>query len=235
MTAQQQPLTLYFWPTPNGQKISIFLEEVGLPYEIRPVDILSGAQFSPEFLAISPNNKIPALVDPQGPDGAPIALFESGAILTYLADKTGQLHGRNGRERATIDQWLFWQVGGLGPMAGQTHHFRNYAVEKIPYAIERYVNETGRLYGVLDRALAEREYVAGIYSIADIAIWPWARLWMNQGQDIERFPHMKSWLERVGAREAVKRGMAVGKDLAGKRDIATDKEAQKVLFGQKGN
>lgn len=227
-----KPITLYFWATPNGHKISIMLEECGLPYEARMIDIGKGDQFKPEFLAISPNNKIPALVDADGPGGQSISVFESGAILAYLGRKTGKFYPADERQRVEVEQWLFWQVGGLGPMAGQCHHFRNYAPEKIPYGIDRYTNETNRLYGVLDRRLEGRQFIAGAYSIADIACYPWARLWKNQGQDIAQFPNVAAWLDRVGARPAVKAGMAVGKD-APKMDLAKDKDAQKILFGQK--
>ncbi len=225
-------IDLYFWPTPNGFKITIALEELELPYTVRPVNISKGAQFEPAFLAISPNNKMPALVDNDGPDGAPIAIFESGAILQYLVRKTGRLCGASERQRIAVDQWLFWQVAGFGPMAGQAHHFRNYAPEKIAYGIERYTKEVTRLYGVLDGQLAKGDFIAGDYSIADIAAYPWATLWKRQGQDIDAFPHVKAWLDRVGQRPAVQRGMAMGKELAANQpDLATDKDAQRILFG----
>lgn len=225
---------LYFWPTPNGFKISIALEELGLPYAVHPVNITRGDQFNPDFLAISPNNKMPAIIDPDGPDGQPVSIFESGAILQYLARKTRKLRGKDKRTRILVDQWLFWQVASFGPMAGQCHHFRNYAPEKIQYGIDRYTNEVTRLYGVLERQLADRDYIAGKYSIADIACYPWARLWDRQGQNIETFPNVKAWLERVGARPAVARGMDVGKDLAKvQANLATDPEAQRILFGNK--
>lgn len=230
---QTNPIRLYYWPTPNGWKISIMLEETGLPYEVIPVNIGKGEQFKPDFLAISPNNKIPAIVDPDGPGGAPISVFESGAILQYLGRKTGQFYPSDERARVEVDQWVFWQMGGLGPMAGQTHHFRIYAPEKIGYAIERYTNETHRLYGVMNRRLADRDYLAGDYSIADIACVGWARLWDRQGQQIDEFPHLKAWLERVLARPAVKRGLAVNAEDRTKLDLASDKDAQKVLFGQR--
>jgi GST-like protein len=226
-------LTLHFWPTPNGHKITIMLEECALDYGIAFVDINKGDQFKPEFLAISPNNRMPAIVDRDGPGGQPISIFESGAILQYLGRKTGKLYPADERSRVEVEQWLFWQVGGLGPMAGQCHHFRNYAPEKIPYGIDRYTNEVNRLYGVMNKRLADRPYLAGEYSIADIACYPWARLWKNQGQDIEQFPHLKSWLERVGARPAAVRGIEVGKDEAARTKIASDKAAQAVLFGQR--
>ncbi|GIX13120.1 MAG: thiol:disulfide oxidoreductase [Paracoccaceae bacterium] len=229
------PIALYYWPTPNGWKITIALEEMGLPYEVRLVNIGRGEQFNPDFLKIAPNNRMPAIIDPEGPDGAPISIFESGAILQYLGRKTGMFYGRNERERVEIEQWLMWQMGGLGPMAGQAHHFLRYAPsleppQDIPYAKDRYRNEVRRLYGVLDRRLADREFVAGDYSIADMAIWPWASGWKNQEQDIEEFPHMKAWLDRVGARPAVQRGRAVAAEMRG--DLRADREAQKVLFGQ---
>jgi GST-like protein len=230
---QTSPIQLYYWPTPNGWKISIMLEECGLPYQVIPVNIAHGDQFKPDFLALSPNNKIPAILDSEGPDGKPISVFESGAILQYLGRKTGLFYPADERGRVEVDQWLFWQMAGLGPMAGQTHHFRIYAPEKLPYAIDRYTNETHRLYGVLNKRLADRDYVAGDYSIADIAILGWAKLWERQGQDITEFPHMKSWLERVLARPAVKRGLAVNAEDRTKVDLATDKAAQSVLFGQR--
>ncbi len=230
--AGSKPIELHFWPTPNGYKIPIMLEECGLPYEIRLVDIGKGDQFKPEFLAISPNNRMPAMVDPDGPGGAPISIFESGAILQYLGRKSGKFYPAEERARVEVEQWLFWQVGGLGPMAGQCHHFRNYAAEEIPYAIDRYTNEVNRLYGVMDRRLADRDWLAGDYSIADMAAYPWARLWQNQGQDITAFPHFKAWLDRCAARPAVQRAMALGKDVR-KPDLSKDEEARKVLFGQR--
>ena len=194
--APQSPIDLYYWPTPNGWKVSIMLEECGLPYTVHPVNIGKGDQFRPEFLAISPNNKMPAAVDPNGPDGKPISIFESGAILQYLGRKTGRFYPSDERGRVEVDQWLFWQMGGFGPMLGQAHHFRIYAPEQVPYAIERYTNETHRLYGVLNKRLADREFVAGEYSIADMAIVPWAKLWERQGQTIDEFPNVKRWLGR---------------------------------------
>jgi GST-like protein len=225
-------MVVYFWPTPNGHKITIMLEECGLPYDVKLIDITRGDQFKPEFLAISPNNKMPALVDPDGPGGKRISVFESGAILQYLGRKAGKLYPADERRRVEVEQWLFWQVGGLGPMAGQAHHFRNYAPQKIPYGIDRYTNEVNRLYGVMDARLKDRQYLAGAYSIADIAAYPWVRLWQNQGQDIREFPNVGAWLERIGARKAVQRGLAVGKVETGRTNLATDKAAQKVLFGQ---
>ncbi len=228
-----RPIELYYWPTPNGWKISIMLEECGLPYDLKLVNIGKGDQFRPEFLAVSPNNKIPGIVDPDGPDGRPISVFESGAILQYLGRKTGLFYPADERGRVEVDQWLFWQMGGLGPMAGQAHHFRIYAPEKIPYAIERYTNEVHRLYGVMNARLKDREFLAGAYSIADIACVGWAKLWERQGQDIEEFPHFKAWLARVLARPAVQRGLAIGLEERVKMDLSTDKSAQAVLFGQR--
>ncbi|MGH1396381.1 MAG: glutathione binding-like protein [Trichormus sp.] len=197
-------IDLYYWTTPNGHKITVFLEEVGLPYKIIPVNIAAGDQFKPEFLKISRNNRIPAIVDhePQG-NGEPISVFESGAILLYLAEKTQKLIPSNIRERVDVLQWLFWQVGGLGPMAGQNHHFSLYAPEKIEYAINRYVNETARLYGVLDKRLADREFLAGDYSIADIAIYPWIVPHQRQSQNLDNFPNLKRWFEAIQIRPAV--------------------------------
>jgi GST-like protein len=208
------PIALYTWGTPNGRKISIALEELGLPYTVHPIDITKGDQRDPAYLKISPNNKIPAIVDPDGPpdaDGrpAPIALFESGAILVYLARKAGRLLPADERGFQTVLQWLMWQMGGFGPMLGQAHHFRRFAKEKLPYAIDRYTAEARRLYGVLDRRLAEVEYLAGDYSIADIATWPWAARWEWQGIDWAALPHARRWFDAVGARPAVQKGMTV--------------------------
>jgi len=232
----QKPIDLYYWPTPNGWKITIALAEMGLPYTLNMVNIGAGEQFEPDFLKIAPNNRMPAIIDPEGPDGAPISIFESGAILQYLARKTGKFYGRNAREQVEVDQWLMWQMGGLGPMAGQAHHFLKYAPameppHDLPYAKDRYRNETARLYGVLDRRLADRDFVAGEYSIADMAIWPWASLWEGQEQNIDDFPNMKAWLDRVYARPAVQEGRAVAKDQRG--NLQSDKDAQKVLFGKR--
>ena len=229
--APTQPIALYFWPTPNGHKISIMLEECDLPYEVHVVNIGKGDQFKPEFLRLSPNNRIPAIVDPDGPGGEPISVFESGAILQYLARKTGRFYPADERQRIAVDEWLFWQVGGLGPMAGQCHHFRLYAPEQVPYAIARYTNEVNRLYGVMNRRLAEHEYLAGAYSIADIACIGWARGWQKQGQDIAQFPHFKRWLDAVEARPAVQRGLAVKAEVRTKAIYDADEQA--VLFGQK--
>jgi len=225
-------IELYYWPTPNGWKITIMLEETGLPYEVKPVNIGRGEQFQPAFLAISPNNRMPAIVDTAPNDGgAPVSVFESGAILQYLGRKTGQFYPSAERERVEVEQWLFWQMGGLGPMAGQAHHFRQYAPEKIDYGINRYTNEVNRLYGVMNKRLADREFLAGAYSIADMAAWPWVVPYKNQGQDLEDFPHLKRWFDAIQARPAVQKGFAVGKEL--RRNLNDDEEAKKVLFGQK--
>ena len=231
MTAQTAPIELHYWPTPNGHKITIFLEETGIPYEIRYVNIGRGEQFEPSFLEIAPNNRMPAIVDPEGPDGRPISVFESGAILQYLGRKFGKFYPADERRRTEVDQWLFWQMGGLGPMAGQAHHFRQYAPEKISYAIERYTNEVNRLYGVMNRRLADRDYLAGDYSIADMAAFPWVRPHQNQGQDLNDFPNLKRWFEAIAARPAVVRAVEGGQEH--RRNLADDKEAQKVLFGQR--
>ena len=204
------PIDLYTWKTPNGRKVSIMLEELALPYETHTVNIGQDEQFAPDFLAISPNNKIPAIVDPEGPDGAPISLFETGAILLYLAEKTGRFMPQEARARQLANQWLMWQMGGFGPMLGQAHHFRRFAKEQVPYAIERYTNETRRLYGVLDRRLGEADYLAGEdYSVADIATYPWAARHEWHGMDLADFPNVKRWYDAIGARPAVERGMAV--------------------------
>lgn len=233
MPDMTQPIEVHYWPTPNGHKITIMLEECGLPYTITYVDIMRGEQFAPEFLAIAPNNRMPAIVDPDGPGGQPISVFESGAILQYLGRKTGKFYPTDERERVAVDAWLFWQMAGLGPMAGQCHHFRIYATDKISYAIDRYTDEVNRLYGVLNRQLADQAFVAGDYSIADMAIYPWAKLWKNQGQDIAQFPHMAAWLDRCAARPAVQVGLAVGKNVRQNYNLATDEVARKILFGQK--
>ena len=230
--SRQKPIELYYWPTPNGWKISIMLEECRLPYEVRPVNISIGEQFKPEFLAISPNNRMPAIVDPNGPGGKPISVFESGAILQYLGRKSGKFYPVNERLRVEVEQWLFWQMGGLGPMAGQAHHFRQYAPEGYDYAINRYTNEVNRLYGVMNKRLADREFLAGPYSIADMACVGWAKLWERQGQDINEFPHFKRWLETVLARPAIKRGLAIRIEDAGKVDMK-DPKVRSVLFDQR--
>jgi GST-like protein len=228
-----RPIELYFWPTPNGHKITIMLEECGLPYDVKYVNIMRGDQFKPAFLAISPNNRMPAIVDPEGPDGQPVSVFESGAILQYLGRKTGKFYPADERGRIEVEQWLFWQMAGLGPMAGQCHHFRNYAQEKIPYAIDRYVNEVNRLYGVMNRRLADRDYLAGDYSIADMACYPWVRPYKNQGQDLGEFPHLEAWFRRIHSRPAVAKAIRIGEEERAKWNLATDKEAQKILFGQR--
>lgn len=223
------PIELYYWPTPNGHKITIFMEEAGLPYQVHPVDIGNGDQFKPDFLKLSPNNKMPVIVDPDGPDGKPLAIFESGAILMYLAEKTGKYLPASIRERYQVIEWLMFQMAGLGPMLGQAHHFRGYAPEKLPYAIERYTKEASRLYGVLDRRLAGQDYVAGEYSIADMAIYPWIISHERQGQNLADFPYLKRWFERVGARAAVQRGIAV---LEERRGAAMSDKARQNLFGE---
>jgi len=223
-------IEVYSWATPNGHKVHIMLEECGLPYRATAVDIGAGDQFKPEFLAISPNNKIPAIVDPDGPDGRPISLFESGAILMYLASKTGQFMPESTRGRYEMLEWLMFQMGGVGPMLGQTHHFRIYAPEKIPYAIDRYTNEAKRLYGVMNKRLAKSKYIAGpAYTIADIAIFPWLRSWKNQGIAWNDFPHLKGWFDEIAARPAVQRGVEV---LASQRKPLVDDVARDVLFGK---
>jgi GSH-dependent disulfide-bond oxidoreductase len=231
MTSQTKPIELYFWTTPNGFKISIMLEEMGVPYDVRFVVIGRGEQFKPEFLRISPNNRMPALVDPAPRDGsAPVSIFESGAILLYLAEKTGQFLPSALAARYDALQWLFWQMGGLGPMAGQNHHFVHYAPEKLPYAIDRYVNETSRLYAVLDKRLADREYVAGEYSIADMASYPWIVPYERQRQKLGDFPNLQRWFEAIRARPAVVRAYEKGKQI--NTQPVVDDEAKKFLFGQ---
>jgi GST-like protein len=230
--SRQKPIELYYWPTPNGWKISIMLEECALPYSVHPVDISKGEQFAPRFLAISPNNRIPAIVDPSGPGGRPIAVFESGAILQYLARKTGKFYPAGERARVAVDEWLFWQMGGLGPMAGQAVHFRRYAPELITYAVARYTDEVNRLYGVMNTRLAKREFLAGRYSIADMACVGWVRLAERQGQDLAQFPHLRRWFETVRARAAVKRAFAIRVAAASKVNIR-DAKVRAVLFGQR--
>jgi GSH-dependent disulfide-bond oxidoreductase len=225
-------IDLYYWPTPNGHKITLFLEETGLPYRLVPVNIGKGEQFRPDFLAISPNNRMPAIVDHAPGDGdEPLAVFESGAILLYLADKTQRFIPADLRGRYATLQWLFWQVGGLGPMAGQNHHFSLYAPQKLPYAIERYVKETNRLYGVLDRRLARSAWLAGdSYTIADMAAYPWIVPWQRQGQELKEFPALQGWFERIGARPATQRTYARASEF--QTQPITDEESRKVLFGQ---
>jgi GST-like protein len=229
---QAKPIALYYWPTPNGFKISIMLEECRLPYTMIPVNISKGEQFNPDFLALSPNNRMPAIVDPQGPGNKPIAIFESGAILQYLGRKTGKFYPKDERGRVEVDQWLFWQMGGLGPMAGQLNHFKHYARETLGYAIKRYEDEVNRLYGVMNKQLADRQFLAGRYSIADMACVGWVNLWKRQGQNIDDFPHLKRWLETVKARPAVQKGMALGAELRQGIDMK-DPQVQSVLFGQR--
>ena len=226
-------IELFYWPTPNGHKITMFLEDTGTPYRITPVNIGAGEQFKPAFLAISPNNRMPAITDHAPADsGPPLSVFESGAILTYLGDKTGKLLPRSTRERTVVLEWLTWQVAGLGPMAGQNHHFNRYATEKLPYAIDRYVRETNRLYGVLDRQLEGRTFVAGeLYSIADVAIYPWIVPWEAQSQNLSEFPNVKRWFEAIAARPSTVRAYAKGDGLRSVSATMTE-ESRKILFGQ---
>jgi GST-like protein len=226
------PIELYYWPTPNGWKISIMLEECALPYVVQPVDISKGEQFTQRFLAISPNNRIPAIVDPDGPGGRPIAVFESGAILQYLGRKAGKFYPREERARVAVDEWLFWQMGGLGPMAGQAVHFRRYAPAQIPYALARYTDEVNRLYGVMNTRLATRDFLAGRYSIADIACVGWVRLAERQGQNLAQFPHLQRWFETIRARPAVKRAFAIRVEAASNVDV-NDPKVRAVLFSQR--
>ena len=224
-------IEVYSWPTPNGHKVHIMLEECGLAYRVHPVDIGAGEQFAPGFLAISPNNKIPAITDPDGPGGGPISLFESGAILLYLAGKTGRLLPADVAAKYEVLQWLMFQVGSVGPMLGQAHHFRVYAPEKLPYAIERYTREAQRLYGVINKRLAHATYLGGPdYSIADIAVFPWLRSWKNQGVAMADYPHLKGWFDEIARRPAVQRGLEV---LAGVRRPLTDDKAREALFGER--
>ncbi|MGD9965044.1 MAG: glutathione S-transferase family protein [Hyphomonadaceae bacterium] len=236
-----QPIELYFWPTPNGLKISIALEEMALPYVVRPVAIGKGDQFKPAFLAISPNNRMPAIVDPEGPDGAPISVFESGAILQYLGRKTGKFFPSDERRRVEVEEWVAWQIANVGPMFGQASHFKNYAPnlvdepEKITYSVSRYYNEVNRLLGVLEHRLEGREFVCGEYTIADIASYPWVRVAHAFKQDLGNFPGVQSWLDRIAARPAVQRGVAVGKELRKPPPApgsAEQQEAARALFGQ---
>ncbi len=229
---EQEPIDLYYWATPNGWKISIMLEECALPYRVHFVNIGKGDQFKPDFLKIAPNNRMPAIVDPNGPGGKPISVFESGAILQYLGRKTSRFYPKGERKRVEVEEWLFWQMAGLGPMAGQAHHFRLYAPEQIPYAIERYTNECRRLYGVLEKRLEGRDYICGDYSIADMACVGWTRPWERQGQDPNEFPNVKAWLARVMARPAVVRGMEIKPDPSAVIDATKDKAAFDLLFRQ---
>lgn len=232
-------IDVYFWHTPNGYKVTVMLEELGLAYNVRPVNIGEGEQFQPEFLKISPNNKIPAIVDHDGPGGAPLSIFESGAILMYLAEKTGKLMPPDTRDRYSVIEWLMFQMSSVGPMLGQAHHFRRYAPTEIPYAIERYTNEARRIYHVIDKRLGEAEYLAGAYSIADIATHPWLVSHANQGQNLDDFPNLKRWFEGMRARPAVQRGYAVMAEEAARARAAAseprkvDQETWNNLFGSK--
>ncbi|MHA1190142.1 MAG: glutathione S-transferase N-terminal domain-containing protein [Alphaproteobacteria bacterium] len=228
----KNPIELHYWPTPNGWKISVMLEELGVPYAIKYVDIGKGEQFAPDFLAIAPNNRMPAIIDPDGPDGKPLSIFESGAIMMYLGRKFGALYPVGDmRKQVEVEQWLMWQMANFGPMLGQTHHFSHYAPEKLPYAINRYENEAHRLYGVLNRRLADRDFVAGDYSIADIAIVCWARTPERQGIDLAEFPDLARWRDHLLARPAVERGMAVGAEL--RSNVVKDEDARNILFNQR--
>ena len=224
-------IDLYVWPTPNGYKVSILLEEIGLPYNVIPIDIGAGDQFKPEFLKISPNNKMPAIVDPDGSDGTPISIFESGAILLYLAEKTGRFWPADMRGRYDMIQWLMFQMGGFGPMLGQAHHFRIYAPEKIEYAVNRYTNEAKRLYGVLDTKLGQTEFVAGDYGLADMAIYPWTRSHTNQGQNLDDFPNVRRWYDALTARPAVQRGLELLKDRRRPPGQQIDEKTRENMFG----
>jgi glutathione S-transferase len=237
-----QPIELHYWPTPNGWKISIALEEMGLPYELKPVNIGKGEQFTPQFLKISPNNRMPAIVDPEGPDGKPVSIFESGAILQYLGRKSGQFYGDSERKRIEIDEWVVWQVANLGPIAGNTHHFRQYAPSfihdqrQVAYGAIRFTNETNRLYGVLEKQLEGKDFICGDISLADFASWPWVVPWRNQGQNLEEFPNLKAWYQRMIDRPGVQKGFGVGAELRRGGLQASGKEAEearKVLFGQR--
>jgi GSH-dependent disulfide-bond oxidoreductase len=224
-------IDLYFWPTPNGQKVSIFLEEAGLPYNVVPIDIGKGEQFEPKFLEVSPNNKIPAIVDHEGPGGKPISVFESGAILMYLAEKTGKFMPADARGRWQAAEWVMFQMGTVGPMLGQANHFRNYAPEKLQYAIDRYTNESKRIFNVMDRRLTGRDYLAGVYSIADMACWPWI-VSRKKGGEYDEFANLTRWVDTIGERPAVKRGMAVLMDTI-QRGGGMDAKAREILFGAK--
>jgi glutathione S-transferase len=237
-----QPIELYFWPTPNGHKITIALEEMGLDYVLKPVNIGAGDQFKPDFMRISPNNRMPAIIDPDGPGGEPISVFESGAILQYLGRKSGKFYPAGERERVEVEQWLFWQVGNLGPMSGQAGHFRNYAPKlvddpaRLEYAQKRYLNEVNRLYGVLDRRLAGRDYLADEYSIADMANWPWTRNYVSYDQNLDAFPNLRAWHERMKERPAVRRaidkGAALRAKTLGEQSPEELARSARILFGQ---
>lgn len=230
------PIDLYYWPTPNGWKIAIALEEMGLTYRLLPIDIGKGDQFDPGFLRLNPNHRIPVIVDPDGPLGLPISVFESGAILQYLGRKTGLFYPQDPRGLVEVEQWLYWQVGGLGPMCGQAGHFKLYAPEPVPYALDRYTREVARLLGVMERRLSDREYLAGAYSIADMACWPWVSIVKNYDIDLGQFPSVKAWSERIAQRPAVERGRLVGAEL--RKKIPTDpaelEQWRKTLFQQQG-
>ena len=226
-------IDLYYWPTPNGHKVTMLLEETGLDHDIKPINIGKGEQFDPAFLKIAPNNRMPAIVDHQPADGGePISLFESGAILLYLAEKTGKFIPADIRGRGEVLQWLFWQMGGLGPMAGQNHHFVTYAPERIPYAMDRYVNETNRLYGVLDKRLADHEFLVGDYSIADMASYPWIVPHKRQSQTLDDFPNLKRWFETIKARPGTQRAYEAGKSIQMRRPEELTTEEKAMLFGQ---
>jgi len=234
MTQQTKPIELYYWPTPNGFKISIMLEELSVPYVVKYINIGKGDQFDPEFLKIAPNNRMPAIIDPEGPGGDPISVFESGAILQYLGRKFGKFYPQDERKRVAVDEWLMWQMGGLGPMSGQAGHFRIYAREKVQYGIDRYTHEVNRLYGVLDRQLVGHDYIAGEYSIADMACIGWINVHANYDQKLEDFPNLKRWHEAVNARPAVQRGLLVGKEERERAAATADKdEEHRILFGHK--
>ena len=238
-----EPIEVYYWPTPNGHKVTIACEEMGLPYVIKPVNIGRGEQFTPEFLAISPNNRMPAIIDPDGPDGHPISIFESGAILQYLGRKTGQFYPADERSRVRVDEWVFWQMGNLGPMAGQSNHFRNYSSSFLldqrhsAYGANRYTNEVNRLYGVLDRQLIGRDFIADDYSIADMICWPWVAGQSSAAIQVEDFPHLTAWKARIGEREPVQRALAQAKTIqsgvALNQSGAAAEAARKILFGQR--
>jgi GST-like protein len=231
-SVQRKPIEIYYWPTPNGHKITIMTEECGLPYTVKPVNIARGDQFKPEFLKISPNNRMPAIIDPEGPGGRPISVFESGAILQYLGRKTGKFYPVDERKRVEVEEWVYWQMANLGPMAGQVNHFLRYAPERIEYATNRYVNECRRLYGILEKRLASRKFICGEVSIADFASIGWARGIERQGQDPKEFPNVMRWIADMQSRPATARALAIKIEDYGKVDIATDKEAWKLLFTQ---
>ncbi|MCP4298884.1 MAG: glutathione S-transferase [Proteobacteria bacterium] len=229
----KKELELFYWPTPNGHKVTILLEEMEVPYKIMPVHIGKGEQFKPDFLKISPNNRMPAIIDyhPVG-GGEPISIFESAAIMLYLAEKKGEFIPEDLRQKTDVMQWLFWQMGGLGPMAGQAHHFRHYAPDPIQYGIDRYTNEVNRLYGVMDTRLKDRDYLAGTYSIADMASWPWVWPYKRQGQDLNEFPNLKRWFESIGERAAVVKALEIAQTINPQKEEMTE-EAKKILFGQR--